>query len=1373
MVAAHDRHALADLVTLHEAAALAGVHRNTIRTWCAAGRLPYVRVNRRGERRIRRDDLDRVVSARSRRPASGPPIEAERRPHHQLARRAVGRADALRRIAADISGRVDLDGLFRDVIDDTFTLFGADRAGLWLYDDSATPLTLAAQRGLSRRILAEVEALPREARTLGMSAIRDRRVYVLDGGLEDTTPVLRRAYLEAGVRTICFVPIVFRDEPLGLLVIYHRREYDWSGDEIGLVRSFADAMAAALGNARLYESVRSLAARLDAIQELSFRLNRVQDTSAIGEAIIGEARSLISFDTIRIYRVDHGAGTCEPIAFQGHFLGTDHPTADMLRVPIGAGLTGWVAANSRTVLVGDAEKDGRGLVVGTTGQPESMLLVPMSFEDTVHGVIVVSQLGADRFTRDDERTLSIFAGYAAQAMLNAERLEQVGRQQAELEQQVATQRRLLEVSERLLSTLDPSGILEMIADSLRTVVAYDSLAIYRVDRARGVRRAVVARDRFADEILRHEYPVASGINGWAFEHGEAVLANDAHLDPRSVQVPGTPFEPESMIVVPLRVNGEVVGTLSIGRNGNAEAHFSEHEFELTKLFAAQASIALQNAETHGAVKVRAEHDALTGLRNHGSFQRELGEAIGGDHPFALLMLDFDGFKAFNDTRGHPAGDGFLAEAAAAMRNCVRQGDALYRYGGDEFAVILPGASRAVAHEIADRLRRTVAAMAAAEGPTVSLSAGVARFPDDGRTKDELLGSADAALYLAKPSSRARTETARDPYLAALDETAIALIDRLDPAALLETILARAAALVGTPHGYIYLVDDEGGLVLRNGLGLFERLLGFRLPSGTGLAGRVQRTGEPVVVDDYDAFEGRSPDLPRSTFGAVVGMPLTSGRKVVGVVGLAAGVHDRRFDSREVAALRRFAQLASIALDNAQLFEAAQRGVLYDPLTGLPNRQLLVDRATRALDTVDPRGVALLRLDLRRFEMITEALGHAVADRLLVAVGQRLAGCLRPDDTVARIGGEAFGIVVESVAGAGEAAAIAERVLAELRMPFDLGGRDWYIGASIGIALGQRGESTPDDLLREAELALDRAKADPTARHALFEPTMRSDTLARIDLENDLRRAIERRELRVHYQPIVDLATERVVGLEALVRWQHPVRGLVVPSSFIPLAEETGLIVPLGRWMLEAACRRAKAWRDAFPERDLSMSVNLSAREFAQPDLADQVAAILARTRLEPGALEVEITESVLMEESGTGTSTLRSLRELGVRLALDDFGTGYSSLSYLRHLPLDTIKIDRAFITRLEDQPANVPIVNAVTSLAHGLGIAVVAEGIETAAQAARLRGLGCDLGQGFLYAPALPAAQIGRLLRRSRPATQLRLPRSRSRNRKMLTKLM
>jgi EAL domain-containing protein (putative c-di-GMP-specific phosphodiesterase class I) len=276
----------------------------------------------------------------------------------------------------------------------------------------------------------------------------------------------------------------------------------------------------------------------------------------------------------------------------------------------------------------------------------------------------------------------------------------------------------------------------------------------------------------------------------------------------------------------------------------------------------------------------------------------------------------------------------------------------------------------------------------------------------------------------------------------------------------------------------------------------------------------------------------------------------------------------------------------------------------------------------------------------------------------------------------------------------------------------------------------------------------RAKGDPANRYALFEPSMSDQTMDRIDMESDLRRALERGEMRVYYQPLVDLGSDRIVGFEALVRWQHPVRGLVPPLAFIPLAEETGLIIPLGRWVLETACRQAVKWRDARPSGPrLFMSVNLSARQFVQPDMVDHVDAILSETGMDPSMLELEITESVVMDQSEVGIRTLSRLRDMGVRLVLDDFGTGYSSLAYLKHLPLDTIKIDRSFVSGLDDDDANLPIVQAVIALAHGLGIDVVAEGIETVAQLDRLRALVCDRGQGYFYARPLPPDELTAML--------------------------
>jgi diguanylate cyclase (GGDEF)-like protein/excisionase family DNA binding protein len=1352
-------------LSVTEAASIAGVDRATIRSWCARGELPSVAGRRRGERLIRRSDLERHLAAlgdtdlRNRGGAGtlerAPSADPEQLPLRQIREQLAG-GDALRRIAAEVSGPVDLPTLFDEVLTDSMSLFSVTRVGLWLYDRTRPlPFTLAAHHDVPGEVVAAVSLLGAEANTAGLEAIRSQQVVVLRDASANPAFALHDVYKRNGIVSVCLVPAVFGGEPVGLLVLYEDTIRDWTAAEKDFARSFADQMATAIGNTRLRDSVQSLAARLRAIHDLAVRLNRIRDLNELAAVIVEGTERLIELDTIRVYRVDRSTMMCEPIAFKGMFGGNPNPDFEELRVRVGEGLTGWAAEHNQTIMTGNAGVDPRVVRVHPSTTLESMLIVPMSFEDLAHGVIVVSADGVDRFGPDDEATLTIFAGYAAQAIVNFEHLDQLNRQQAELEHQLASQRRLLEVNEQLLSTLDPKGILDLIADSLKTIVPYDTLTIYRCDRPAGVRRAVVTRDRFAALILEYVVPIETGIAGWVIEHGEAALTNDAHLDARSAQIPGTPFVPESMIVVPLRVGAEVIGTLNIGRMGGTEAYFSQNEFELTKLFAGQASIALENAEAHGAIKVRAEHDALTGLRNHGQFQRELAEAIATPElPFALLMLDLDSFKAFNDSCGHPAGDALLVGVAAALRAGIRGGDAVYRYGGDEFAVILPGANRIEAYEVAERIRRGVLDIANRTGPRVSISVGVACHPDDGLTKDELVTIADQSLYMAKPSSRQGVvdATRHDPYLAALDQMAITLMDRHDPTELLETIMARAAALLGTPHGYIYLVEpDDQSLVVRHGIGVFDSYIGYRLSIQDGVGGMVVRQRRAVAIDNYDEWSGRAADLPTAKFGAVVGVPLTSGPRVIGVIGLASGESERHFGELEIAALTRFAQLASIALDNANLVEAAQRGALYDQITGLPNRDLLSDRVAHSLswtrdDDDDP--IALILLDLDRFKSINESLGHAVGDQLLAAVGERLVTCLRPGDTAARFGGDEFAVIVDGFKGLDEVHRIADRLIEALRAPFALGDREWFVNASLGIAIAVPGRSVPADLFREAEIALVQAKRDGGPGYTYFEPAMSTATMERVELENDLRRAIDRDELRLHYQPLIDLASDRIVGLEALVRWEHPTRGLIPPLSFIPLAEETGLIMPLGRWVLETACRQAQAWMAEIPGSQLVMSVNLSARQFTQPDLVDQVASILAETHLPPQLLELEITESVLMDQTEAGIRALRALRGVGVKLVLDDFGTGYSSLAYLKHLPLDTIKIDRSFVNGLEGDDANLPIVKAVISLAHGLGIDVVAEGIETAAQLARLRTLACDRGQGFFFARPMPAEALGPMLR-------------------------
>ena len=410
---------------------------------------------------------------------------------------------------------------------------------------------------------------------------------------------------------------------------------------------------------------------------------------------------------------------------------------------------------------------------------------------------------------------------------------------------------------------------------------------------------------------------------------------------------------------------------------------------------------------------------------------------------------------------------------------------------------------------------------------------------------------------------------------------------------------------------------------------------------------------------------------------------------------------------------------------------------HDALTGLPNRARFLDRLDQALAAPGDAACALLFLDLDRFKAVNDSLGHAAGDQLLVAVAARLAGCLRPGDTLARLGGDEFALLLPDVSDPAVAVSVAEAILAAVRAPLPLEGRELIVTASVGIALRTPEVRDPQALLRCADVALCRAKAAGRAGHAVFAPGMNADALARLELEHDLRLAVERGAVAVHYQPKVDLTSGAITELEALARWHHPTRGPIPPGVFIRLAEETGLIVALGRQVLTAACRQLVRWRHAHPGvATPTLAVNLSARQFRHAGLAADVAAILAATGLDAALLQLEITETAAMEHPDEAIATLRALKALGVRLALDDFGTGYSSLAYLQHLPVDALKIDRSFFRA---GAANRAIVRAATELAHGLGLDVTAEGLETADQVAWAREAGCDLGQGFYFARALP----------------------------------
>jgi diguanylate cyclase (GGDEF)-like protein/PAS domain S-box-containing protein len=409
---------------------------------------------------------------------------------------------------------------------------------------------------------------------------------------------------------------------------------------------------------------------------------------------------------------------------------------------------------------------------------------------------------------------------------------------------------------------------------------------------------------------------------------------------------------------------------------------------------------------------------------------------------------------------------------------------------------------------------------------------------------------------------------------------------------------------------------------------------------------------------------------------------------------------------------------------------------HDALTGLPNRALMIDHLKLAIARNKRKSdltFAVLFLELDRFKVVNDSLGHMIGDQLLIGIARRLEGCVRPGDTVARVGGDEFTILLEDLTDVREAVSVAERIQEDLKLPFNLSGRDVFTTVSVGIAPGSVSYNHPDEILRDADTAMYRSKSLGKARHEMFDEEMQARTVNLLQMENDLRRAFERNEFFVNYQPIIALDDFRLCGFEALVRWQHPDRGLISPAEFIPIAEEGGQILQIGEWVLREACYQLQRWQEKYPsDKPLYMTVNLSAKQFAQPDLVDRVRDILSETKINPAFLKLEITESVVMDDFETAAAMLSQLRALGVRLSIDDFGTGYSSLTYLHRFPIDTLKIDRSFITRLDKE--NVEIVRTILMLAENLGMDAVAEGVETQEQMALLRNLSCQSGQGYFF---------------------------------------
>ncbi|MGO9977354.1 MAG: EAL domain-containing protein [Solirubrobacteraceae bacterium] len=540
---------------------------------------------------------------------------------------------------------------------------------------------------------------------------------------------------------------------------------------------------------------------------------------------------------------------------------------------------------------------------------------------------------------------------------------------------------------------------------------------------------------------------------------------------------------------------------------------------------------------------------------------------------------------------------------------------------------------------------------------------------------------------------------------------------------------------------------------------------FRAASGTRLqdggdavldgtraqAMRTVLTGAPVVVSDWTR-EDRFPwseQLAEFGVASSVSVPITGVDGPFGVVGVHSTVQ-RTYAAGDIDFIQSLANVLADAIERRSTEDAIEHRALHDPLTGLPNRVLFLDRLQHALERMRRRPgarAAVLFIDLDNFKLVNDSLGHHAGDELLGAVAARLKQVVRPTDTVARFGGDEFGLLLEEISDEREAVAMAERIGSVFARPFPLAHNEHFVTTSVGIALAQGGD-LPQDLIRDADAAMYRAKERGRARYELFDEVMRGRAIARLRIENDLRRAIERDELRLAYQPIVSLRDESIASVEALLRWDHPERGPIPPSEFVPVAEESGLIERIGCWVLERACRQASEWAQLRPDaRPIGIAVNLSPLQLLHEKFPEIVSEVLNRSGLEPSSLSLEITETLLLGESRSISEALRQLKAIGVRLVLDDFGTGYSSLSYLTRLPLDALKVDRAFVALLGGESSDRAITEAIIAMARALSLTVVGEGAETPCQVAALRRLGCELVQGYVFSPPRSAGEISALL--------------------------
>jgi diguanylate cyclase (GGDEF)-like protein/PAS domain S-box-containing protein len=732
-------------------------------------------------------------------------------------------------------------------------------------------------------------------------------------------------------------------------------------------------------------------------------------------------------------------------------------------------------------------------------------------------------------------------------------------------------------------------------------------------------------------------------------------------------------------------------------------------------------------------------DDLTGLFNRRGLLKQAAPyfdfARRQKEPLLLLFIDLDGMKRINDEFGHNEGDNALINTAAILNRSFRNSDIIARLGGDEFTVLVTDLHANKEDAIA-RLNENLKAYNTSDdrGHKLAFSIGVASLEPERMTCfEELLEQADQAMYEQKRMKRRRaTERAQlgEPENNELTQA------QFSPNSLPFAISSgqRSYGSYGTfdnaAIGMAVVSVDGSWLQVNEAL---CKLLGYSEQELRATS--FQRLTHPEDLRHVQSY------IQRVLEGYI--QSHEQEKRYLHEQGHAVWVqwHVSLLKDSEAGTKRLFFQVQDIS-DRKR----AEEKLTQDTLTGLPNRARFYDllKLRVARQESRARKCAVLFLDVDRFKLVNDSLGNASADQLLIQIAQRVKTCMRQGDVLARVGGDEFAVLLDDVTGEEEASSVATRIQQALAISFNLLGQEVYTTMSIGIALPSENAENASDMLRDADTAMHRAKTRGKARYEVFGRDMHGEIMSRLKMETDLRRACEREELFVDYQPIVSLERRTLIGFEALVRWRHPEFGLVPPKDFIPVAEETGQILTIGQTVLESACRQAQQWQETYPASPpLFVSVNLSVKQFNQPGLVENIGSLLQRFNLPPRCLKLEITESVFSDNLDAAVGLLTQLRDLGVQLSIDDFGTGYSSLSYLQRFPIDTLKIDRSFVMQMVENEENLAIVRTIVALAQNLGMDVVAEGVETEDQLRLLQKLECENGQGYLFSTPLGGRQL------------------------------